>query len=93
MEANARVHLIISGRVQGVFFRAETQRAASMYGVTGWVRNKRDGTVEAIVEGRRPDVESLVNWCRHGPPSASVAGVDVSWHPYEGAFREFSITY
>lgn len=93
MEEKTRAHLVISGRVQGVFFRAETQRAASMYGVSGWVRNQRDGTVEAVVEGARPDVESLINWCRHGPPISRVDEVNVRWEAYEGAFDGFAITY
>ena len=62
MADKARAQLIISGRVQGVFFRAETQRAAQIYVVTGWARNLRDGTVEVVVEGDKTDVLSLINW-------------------------------
>jgi acylphosphatase len=91
METNARAHLIVSGRVQCVFFRAETQQAAMCYGVSGWVRNKRDGTVEAVVEGQKNDVISLINWCKTGPPRSRVENVDVSWQDYLGAFDGFSI--
>jgi acylphosphatase len=93
MEANARAHLIVSGRVQGVFFRAETQQAAMRYGVSGWVRNKRDGTVEAVIEGEKNDVISLINWCKTGPPHSRVEKVDVSWQDFQGAFTDFSVTY
>lgn len=93
MEEKTRAHLVISGRVQGVFFRAETQRAAELYGITGWVRNKPDGTVEAVVEGARPDVVSLINWCKNGPPISRVDGVDVNWQDHESAFDAFTIRY
>lgn len=93
MEANARAHLIVSGRVQGVFFRAETQRAAMRYGVSGWVRNKRDGTVEAVIEGEKNDVIALINWCKTGPPHSRVENVDVGWQDYQGAYADFSVRY
>jgi acylphosphatase len=93
MGENVRAHLIISGRVQGVYFRAETQSAAHMHGVNGWVRNKRDGTVEAVVEGDRAHVLSLIEWCRHGPPIARVEDVAVEWQDHEGAFDTFTIKY
>lgn len=93
MEKKARAHLIVSGRVQGVCFRDETQRAARTFGVSGWVRNKRDGTVEAIVEGAKKDVISLINWCNTGPPISRVEKVEVSWQDYLGEFSEFGIKY
>ena len=93
MEKQARAHALISGRVQGVCFRMETQRAAEGFGVTGWVRNKRDGTVEAVAEGPKDDVMSLIDWCRTGPPSARVETVDVAWHDYQGEFGDFSVRF
>mgnify|MGYP000642799426 CR=1 FL=1 len=93
MEEKARAHLIISGRVQGVFFRAETQRAAQSYGVNGWVRNKPDGTVEAVAEGEKNDLLSLINWCKKGPPASRVDDVAVSWQDHEGTFDAFDIKY
>lgn len=93
MEEKARAHLVVTGRVQGVCFRAETQRAATRCGVYGWVRNKPDGTVEAVVEGPKEDVISLINWCQTGPPLSSVAKVDVTWQTYQGMFAEFDIRY
>ncbi len=90
---NARVHLIISGRVQGVFFRVETQKAATAIGVFGWVRNKMDRTVEAVVEGEKNKVISLVEWCKKGAPLSHVENVDATWQDYTGEFNNFDIRY
>ena len=90
---HVRVHVIISGRVQGVFFRAETQRAAEGFGVLGWVRNRRDGTVEAVFEGRQEDVDAALDWCRQGPRMSRVDKVDVNWQTYTGKFKSFEITF
>ncbi len=78
-----RAHLVISGRVQGVYFRAETARHARAAGLEGWVRNAGD-EVEAAFEGPRAAVESLIAWCHEGPPQASVDRVDVRWGKPEG---------
>ena len=88
-----RAHAIIVGRVQGVFFRMETKRAADRAGVSGWVRNKRDGNVEALFEGDEGSVKSVLEWCREGPPLACVERVDVEFKDYKGEFKEFEITY
>jgi acylphosphatase len=72
-----RVHLWISGRVQGVFFRSATQEQARERGLTGWVRNAPDGRVEAEVQGARSAVDELIAECREGPPGAKVADVEV----------------
>lgn len=93
MEDKVRVHAFINGRVQGVFFRMETMHAADRMGVTGWVRNKRDGTVEAIFEGDRSKVEAVLNWCREGPPHARVTDVKTDWEQYSGEFERFEVTY
>ena len=70
-------HLIVHGRVQGVGFRERMRMQAERAGVTGWVRNRRDGTVEAILHGLPEDVAGLVEWARRGPPAAQVTHVDV----------------
>jgi acylphosphatase len=90
---NARAHVVISGRVQGVAFRIATVEEAQRLGLDGWVRNLRDGRVEALVEGERPKVEALVAWCHHGPPPARVMDVQVSWEPAQGGLGPFDITY
>jgi acylphosphatase len=88
-----RVHVHISGRVQGVFFRAETQRAAIDLNLTGWVRNMADGRVEAVFEGEDENVDKMIAWCHIGPPAARVEDVTVKVEPYTGEFRNFSIKY
>ena len=70
--------MIITGRVQGVGFRFYTQRKARELGITGWVRNRRDGAVEAMVQGSSGAVEAMIAWARRGPPSAVVAEVRVT---------------
>jgi acylphosphatase len=87
------VRVIITGRVQGVCFRMETERAAHRSRVNGWVRNKRDGTVEAFFEGESMDVDDIIKWCKKGPPMASVTDVDVIEEPYTGEYKDFSIRY
>lgn len=88
-----RVHVYISGRVQGVCFRAETQRAATNLQLTGWVRNMEDGHVEALFEGEDKDVDKMVLWCRKGPSMARVDDVLTEDEPYTGCFHGFSISY
>jgi acylphosphatase len=73
----ARRHVVVYGFVQGVGFRYEVERAARSRGVSGWVRNRPDGTVEAVFEGECPDVEALVDLCRRGPRGANVERVEV----------------
>ncbi|MFP4039587.1 MAG: acylphosphatase [Desulfosudaceae bacterium] len=93
MENNTRIHAIIKGRVQGVFFRSETRKQAEARGVTGWVRNLPDGSVEAVFEGKPEAVEKVVKWCQQGPPAAQVARVDTSESPASGEFTSFDVTY
>jgi acylphosphatase len=88
-----RIHVIISGRVQGVFFRAETQRAAMDFNLTGWVRNTADGRVEAVFEGENENVDKMLGWCHIGPPHARVENVTTKEEPYTGEFRNFSVKY
>lgn len=79
-----RAHVFVSGRVQGVFFRATCREQARDAGVHGWVRNLPDGRVEAVFEGDDAAVERMVAWCRKGPAGARVSRVDVSWEPPQG---------
>lgn len=84
MADTVRRRVVVSGEVQGVFFRDSTEQEASSQGVAGWVRNRDDGTVEAVFEGEASAVESMVDWCRSGPSSASVEGVDSTEEEPEG---------
>jgi acylphosphatase len=70
--------VVVDGRVQGVGFRQACAEAARRHGVSGWVRNRRDGRVEASFEGSGPAVAAMIEWCRSGPPLASVNEVEVS---------------
>jgi len=88
-----RAHVLVTGRVQGVFFRTETQDEAMRHNVAGWVRNLPDGRVEAIFEGDKENVDRLIEFCRRGPPGARVTRVDVSWEDYTGEFKGFRIRY
>jgi acylphosphatase len=88
-----RARVVVNGRVQGVFFRSETQDEASRRGVTGWVRNLPDGRVEAVFEGEKDKVDALIEFCRRGPPGARVTRVEVTWSDYTGEFKSFSIRY
>lgn len=89
-----RVHLTISGDVQGVFFRAHTQeKAKELGGVTGWVANEADGTVAVVAEGPENKIKDLVDWCHGGPSVAQVKKVKVEQSPYTGEFDDFDIRY
>jgi len=88
-----RAHVFVSGMVQGVFFRSETRHEANRRKVTGWVRNLRDGRVEAVFEGEKDAVEKLIEFCRTGPPGARVTKVEVSWEEYTGEFKGFLMRY
>ncbi|MBW2092437.1 MAG: acylphosphatase [Deltaproteobacteria bacterium] len=91
--AKIRAHLIISGRVQGVYFRYSTELEANRLGLTGWVRNRRSGDVEAVFEGDEKQVEEMIAWCHHGPPGAIVRQVQVERGPATDEFTRFTISY
>ena len=80
-------HLLISGRVQGVNFREAMRWEAARLGVTGWVRNRRDGSVEAVVDGAPSAVQAMIEWAQRGPPSARVTDVQVN--EQAGSFSSF----
>ena len=86
-----RAQLVISGLVQGVYFRDSTRRVASDHNVTGWVRNLADGRVGAVLEGEEQDVRRVIEWCQQGPPSAEVEQVAVEWGAYRGEFSRFAV--
>lgn len=88
-----RVRVIIEGKVQGVLFRHYTQQMAFKLNMKGWVRNRRDRTVEALFEGDKEKVDQIVEWCHHGPSGAAVRKVNLFWEDYVGEFTDFSINY
>lgn len=90
---NIRVRLVIEGRVQGVWFRDSTRREANALGISGWVKNRRDGAVEVVAEGPEKRVRKLVAWCRHGPPYAQVNRVRETEEPWQGRFDAFDIVF
>lgn len=79
MGERTRAHVFVSGKVQGVYYRATTRETAREHGVDGWVRNLPDGRVEAMFEGPRAAVETMVEWCHDGSPAANVDDVDVEY--------------
>lgn len=90
---NARVHMIIKGRVQGVWFRETTRREAVSLGVSGWVRNLSDGTVEVLAEGREDRMRDFVAWCNKGPSSANVKHIMKNEEEWQNEFNSFEIVF
>ncbi len=90
---NVRARVIVEGRVQGVFFRHHTEETALRLGVKGWVKNRRDGSVEAVFEGDQERVDQIIQWCHRGPSEARVKTVSVAWEQYTGEFEDFYVTY
>jgi acylphosphatase len=86
-----RVQMVISGRVQGVYFRASAQREARQLGVTGYIRNRPDGSVEIIAEGEEDLIKGLSLWVQKGPTTARVDKVETRWRSYTGEFSDFRI--
>jgi acylphosphatase len=91
IDEQARLRLIVSGRVQGVFFRRAAAEQARALGVTGWACNLNDGSVEIIGEGKRRNLEALLSWAHKGPPHARVDEVQAGWEPFEGKFARFEV--
>lgn len=89
----SRAGIIVTGRVQGVFYRAAACEKAQGMNLTGWVRNKSDGSVEIMAEGEKENIQSLIEWCRIGPPRASVRDISVKWQEYKNEYDTFHVTY
>jgi acylphosphatase len=88
-----RARVLIEGRVQGVFFRYHNQEAALKLDLKGWVKNRRDGRVEAVFEGDKERVDQIVQWCHRGPSEAKVTNVHHFSEDYRGEFEDFSVNY
>lgn len=93
MNEQKRVHIWVSGIVQGVFFRAHTQQVARSLRLTGWVHNLCDGRVEIVAEGSKDALDKLVEWCHHGPSMSRVEKTDVQWEDFAVTFEDFDIRY
>lgn len=91
--AVARAHLWISGRVQGVFYRATAYQEAVGRKLCGWVRNLPDGRVEMVMEGEQNQIEEMIRWCYKGPPSARVSRIDALWNEPVENLKTFEITH
>jgi acylphosphatase len=85
--------VLISGEVQGVFFRQETKRKADSLNVKGWVRNRHDGTVEAVFEGEETGVKAMIDFCKKGPPGAVVVNVEVAWENFMAEYSDFYVRF
>lgn len=90
---NQRVHVIVRGRVQGVYFRASTRGRARQLGLSGWVRNCPDGSVEVLAEGQKTHLEQMITWCHGGPPGAVVTDLNVEWQEATGELVGFVVKY
>jgi len=88
-----RVHVLVHGVVQGIFFRTNTRSNAQILGVKGWVKNTKDGGIEAVFEGDKDRVEEMVEFCRKGPSGAVITDVKVEWQPYRAEFTDFEIKH
>ncbi|MBR9692117.1 acylphosphatase [Candidatus Woesearchaeota archaeon] len=89
----SRIHMIVHGRVQGVFFRANAQKQARKLNITGLVKNTPDRCVEIIAEGEETALKKLAVWCSKGPLLSRIDNVETSWEKYTGEFETFSIRY
>lgn len=85
--------IIVSGRVQGVYFRSSARDYAHQLGLTGWVRNCPNGSVEALVEGEQNQLRKFITWCHSGPPSARVTNVTIEWQEASPEFVDFVVRY
>jgi len=91
--AKIRVRVFVTGKVQGVFFRQAMKVMAKKHKVTGWVRNLKDGRVEAVLEGEDLKVSTMIEWCHAGPANARVEDVEIRNEEYTGEFSKFDVLY
>jgi acylphosphatase len=89
----SKCHVLVSGKVQGVFFRQHTLEMAKKLKLKGWVRNTENGKVEAIFEGEKEKIKKILEWMKIGPPLAKVENLSVNWENFKGEFKDFKIKY
>ena len=88
-----RIHILVTGKVQGVFFRQATKVVAIKNNVTGCIKNLENGQVEIILEGDEKNVNSVVDWCRHGPANSRVDEIEINNQKFSNQFLEFEVRY
>lgn len=93
MSEKIRAHVFVKGKVQGVYFRQNLRIVAKRHKVNGWVRNLKDGRVEAVLEGNDLNVSEVIEWCHAGPSGARVYDVSIQYEPYTGEFTSFEVLY
>lgn len=93
MAKNSRAHVFIKGKVQGVYFRQNMRIVSKRHKVNGWVRNLKDGRVEAVLEGEEMNISEVIEWCHAGPAEAKVDDVKVEYESYKGEFSNFTVLY
>ena len=86
-----KIHITISGKVQGVFYRMNTKNRADEFGLTGWVKNTTDDKVEVLAEGKEEGLKEFIKWCYNGSKEAKVDEVEVEWSGHENKFDKFEI--
>lgn len=88
-----RAHIFVSGRVQGVFFRQNALKKAKSLGISGWIKNTKDGRVEAIIEGEEEKINTMIEWLKVGPALARVKNIEIIWEKAKEEFQDFEIQY
>ena len=88
-----RIHIYISGIVQGVYLRHNTMIKAKELGLNGWARNLMDGSVEIVCEGESSSLDNMVEWCKIGPRGSSIENIDIQWEDFKNEFNSFKIIY
>lgn len=91
MTEYSRVHIFVSGKVQGVYYRQNTAQKAQELGIRGWIRNLSDGRVESVMEGDKVNIGKILDWCKQGPADANVSGIQVIDEEYKDEFTTFGI--
>ncbi len=86
-----RIHIFVTGKVQGVYFRQNTVYKAQELNISGWIRNLKDGRVEAVFEGEKVNINKLLDWCRDGPKNAIVKNIEIINEPYKNEYSNFQI--
>lgn len=91
MKMKSRIHIFVSGKVQGVFFRENTKKKAAEFELSGFVKNLQNGKVEAVFEGEKEKIEKIIQWMEKGPKTAQIKNIEINRQNYQGEFKNFEI--